>query len=91
MSTLLEHISRTEIVVDVDLDKEPGCESDFHTSPGPYDRHAGAATHWQTGLCPHANGLRCAPHVKNTTNRGGAYCPKCDLFMDLTQIHFIEL
>jgi len=81
MSDLLTHIGRLEMV-DVDLDKEPQCESRAHERVGPGTTVCtGPATHWVKSPCGHG-GLRCTQRIVRYFDVQKVRCGVCDSLDD---------
>jgi hypothetical protein len=76
-----------EIVLDVDLDKEPECESPSHEIE--FWWHGGPATHIVRGPCSHVWGLRCAAYV-SAVRQLGLHCQDCGADYEADEIRFIE-
>lgn len=90
MSDLLTHIERSELV-DVDLDKEPRCESICHPESGDARWHSGPAAYWQAGPCVHTTGLRCAQVVSSYLPYLPISCEICGVDAPYDVYRFIEL
>lgn len=89
MSTLLEHIHRTDedTIINVDLDKELACGSKFHN----------IETQWHSGpgeflvRSPCGNNIRCRRFVEAVQAAGGTCCVTCMVNHDLSTLRIIEL
>ncbi len=79
---------QVEIILDVDLDKEPECESPHHMEEPLF--HGGPVTHVVRGPCPHVQGLRCAGWV-NWARNHGCRCTVCRADVHPEQITFIQI
>lgn len=77
-----------EIVLDVDLDIEPACESVHHEED---PDHTGPGRFWMRTPCGHYDGIRCAGFVVAVREIGLLYCDECAVTSSATRYRFVEL
>jgi hypothetical protein len=77
-----------EIVLDVDLNIEPACES-VHHDPDP--DHTGPGRFWMRTPCGHYDGIRCPGFVMAVQALGWLHCDACDATRTVSRYRFIEL